>query len=66
MKPHIYLDYAATTPSDERVLSNLGDSSELAMGSLRISLGKDTTHTEMDRFLRILPDCVERVREAAA
>lgn len=47
------------------VLTHLGYSKECALGSLRVSLGKDTTAEEVSHFLDILPTCVKRVREAA-
>jgi cysteine desulfurase len=45
------------------VLLALGLSREAAHGSLRISLGRFTTEKEIDRFLKILPPIVERLRE---
>lgn len=51
-------------PEPSSVLTQLGYSPEWALGSLRITLGKDTTRKEIDQFLGILPDCVARVREA--
>ena len=53
-------------PKPSSVLTHLGYSPDWALGSLRITLGKDTTPEEVDQFLRILPGCVARVREAAA
>ena len=52
-------------PKPSSILTHLGYTAEWALGSLRITLGKDTTHSEVKRFLQILPDCVQRVREAA-
>lgn len=52
-------------PKPSSVLTHLGYSPEWALGSLRITLGKDTTQDEIERFLQILPDCVRRVREVA-
>jgi cysteine desulfurase len=51
-------------PKPSSVLTHLDYSPEWALGSLRITLGKDTTQDEVNRFLQILPDCVQRVREA--
>lgn len=51
-------------PKPSSVLTHLGYAPEWALGSLRITLGKDTTRAEVDRFLQVLPDCVQRVREA--
>ena len=52
-------------PKPSTVLSHLGYAPEWALGSLRITLGKDTTSDEVDQFLQILPKIVERVREAS-
>ncbi len=48
-------------PSD--VLTALGLSPEWALGSLRVTVGKDTTPAEVDKFLEVLPSLVNRVRE---
>ncbi len=48
-------------PSD--VLTSLGIDREWALGSLRVTLGKDTTRAEIDTFLAILPQLVEKNRE---
>jgi len=50
-------------PKPSSVLTRLGYSSEWALGSLRVTLGKDTSSEEVDQFLNILPECVHRVRE---
>lgn len=52
-------------PKPSTVLSHLGYASEWALGSLRVTLGKDTTSDEVEQFLQVLPNCVERVREAS-
>ena len=52
-------------PKPSSVLTHLGYPPEWALGSLRITLGKDTTQAEVERFLEVLPACVQRVREAA-
>ncbi len=44
------------------VLLALGLPPTLAMGSLRISLGKDNTPAEVHRFLELLPDVIARLR----
>lgn len=38
------------------VLLNMGRTEAEATGTLRISLGRDTTKTEIDEFLRVLPE----------
>lgn len=53
-------------PKPSSVLSHLGYSEKWALGSLRVTLGKDTSLEEVEKFLKILPICVERVREASA
>jgi len=45
------------------VLTAMGISEELARGSLRVTLGKDNTSAEIDRFLDVLPGVVARLRE---
>lgn len=47
------------------VLMAMGISPELAHGSLRFSLGKDTTEEEIDYVLEKLPKIVERLRGMA-
>lgn len=47
-------------PSD--VLTELGLSREWALGSLRVTLGMGNTPEQVDAFLAILPEIVERVR----
>jgi cysteine desulfurase len=53
-------------PKPSSVLTNLGYEPEWALGSLRVTLGKDTTQEEVDNFLDTLPGCVRRVREASS
>ena len=50
-------------PEPSSVLTQLGYSPSWALGSLRIALGKDTTKEEINAFLDILPERVQRVRE---
>ncbi|HJX61086.1 MAG TPA: hypothetical protein VJ578_00825, partial [Dehalococcoidia bacterium] len=45
------------------VLTAMGISDERARGSLRVTLGKDNTPAEVDRFLEVLPDVIGRLRE---
>jgi cysteine desulfurase len=45
------------------VLLALGLSEQGAHGSLRITLGKYTTQQEIEKFLRVLPSIVERLRK---
>jgi len=52
-------------PKPSSVLTHLGFAPDWSLGSLRISLGKDTTGGEVDQFLEILPGCVQRVREVS-
>ena len=44
------------------VLLALGVPHELAHGSLRLTLGKDTTEEDVDKVLEVLPGIVERLR----
>ena len=45
------------------VLLALGQSAEVARGSLRITLGKENTDQEVDYLLRVLVELVERLRQ---
>jgi cysteine desulfurase len=49
-------------PEPSEVLTALGLSRELALGSLRVTLGTSTTPGEVDAFLSALPGIVARVR----
>jgi len=49
-------------PKPSSVLTSLGYQPGLALGSLRVSLGKDTSEEDVERFLKILPGCVAKVR----
>jgi len=53
-----------TEPS--HVLVALGLERRVAQGSLRISVGRDTTDADVDAFLAALPPIVARLRDAAA
>ncbi len=48
-------------PSD--VLTSLGFTREWALGSLRVTLGMNTTPTEIEQFLSILPGVISRLRK---
>ncbi len=50
-------------PEPSLVLTHLNYSLSWAMGSLRVTLGKDTTSDDIDAFLEILPGCILQVRE---
>ncbi len=49
-------------PSD--VLLAIGLTRPWAMGSLRVTLGKQTTEEEIDRFTKILPEIVDKIRKS--
>ncbi len=53
-------------PQPSNVLTAMGISSEWALGSLRITLGTQTTFNELESFLRVLPKAVERCRDQTA
>jgi len=53
-------------PKPSSVLKSLGYEPNWALGSLRVTLGKDTTWKEVAQFLEILPDCIRRVREISS
>ncbi len=50
-------------PSPSEVLTQLGMSPNWALGGLRVTLGKDTRPEDVNRFLKILPGLVDRVRK---
>jgi len=54
---------SSRTLEASHVLLALGLPEEEAHGSLRISLGKYTTGKEIDKFLKVLPPVVARLRE---
>ncbi|HEX5708010.1 MAG TPA: aminotransferase class V-fold PLP-dependent enzyme, partial [Pyrinomonadaceae bacterium] len=45
------------------VILALGRDDEMARGSIRFSIGKDTTDEDIDYVLEVLPRAVERLRE---
>jgi cysteine desulfurase len=47
-------------PSD--VITSLGHSRDWALGSLRVTLGVDSTPQHVDAFLKVLPELVEKAR----
>jgi cysteine desulfurase len=49
-------------PKPSSVLTNLGFEPGWALGSLRVSLGKDTSRDDIEQFLKVLPGCVAKVR----
>jgi cysteine desulfurase len=49
-------------PEPSEVVTSLGLSRDWALGSLRVTLGKDTQPAEVDAFLQALPSLVERAR----
>ncbi|MDZ4159824.1 MAG: cysteine desulfurase family protein, partial [Anaerolineaceae bacterium] len=51
-------------PKPSEVLTAIGLSPELALGSLRVTLGKDTTQQEVESFLSTLPALIQQTRDA--
>jgi cysteine desulfurase len=49
-------------PEPNEVITSLGYSRDWALGSLRITLGVDSTAEQADSFLKALPDLVEKAR----
>lgn len=49
-------------PEPSEVITALGYPREWALGSLRVTLGKDTTPGEIDSFLKNLPGLVDKAR----
>jgi cysteine desulfurase len=50
------------SPSPSGVLLATGLDESWALGSLRVTLGRDTTMTELETFLKALPPAVEKAR----
>jgi cysteine desulfurase len=50
------------TPEPSEILLALGLPPALALGSLRVTVGKDTRPDDVDRFLDVLPRIVARIR----
>jgi cysteine desulfurase len=50
-------------PEPSEVITSLGYSRDWALGSLRITLGVDSTPEHVDSFLNTLPGLVEKVRD---
>ena len=49
-------------PEPSEVITSLGYSRDWALGSLRITLGADSTHEHVDAFMRTLPELVGKAR----
>ncbi len=49
-------------PEPSEVITSLGFSRRWGLGSLRVTLGAQTTPAEVDSFLQVLPSLVERAR----
>jgi cysteine desulfurase len=50
-------------PEPSEVITSLGHSRDWALGSLRVTLGVDSTPAHVDQFLKALPGLVERARQ---
>ncbi|MBX3035389.1 MAG: cysteine desulfurase [Anaerolineales bacterium] len=50
-------------PEPSEVITALGHSRDWALGSLRVTLGKDSTAEHVDSFLKALPNLVEKTRK---
>ncbi len=50
-------------PEPSEVVTSLGLSRDWALGSLRVTLGVNTTPAEIDSFLQVLPSLVQKVRD---
>ncbi len=49
-------------PEPSEVITSLGYDREWALGSLRITLGVDSSPADVDEFLKSLPALVEKAR----
>jgi cysteine desulfurase len=54
------------TPEPSEILLAIGLPPDVALGSLRVTVGKDTRAEDVERFLDALPATVERVRRLGA
>ncbi len=50
-------------PEPSEVMNAIGLSRDWGLGSLRVTLGKDTTSEDVEAFLRVLPGLVEKARK---
>ena len=50
-------------PQPSKMLLALGLKPELALGSLRITLGKYSTEDQIDQFLKVLPETIKKLRK---
>jgi cysteine desulfurase len=50
-------------PEPSEVMNAIGLSRDWGLGSLRVTLGRDTTPEHVDSFLKVLPELVEKVRK---
>ena len=53
-------------PEPSQVLTAMGFPFELALGALRLTLGRHTTETEIDTVLQILPEVIRKIRQTTA
>jgi cysteine desulfurase len=56
----------AGAPEPSEILLALGLPPVLALGSLRVTVGKDTRPDDVDRFLDVLPRVIARLRRSAS
>ena len=56
----------STSPEPSRILAAMGIPAALNRATIRVSLGKGTTAAEVERFLALLPEQVERLRALSA
>jgi cysteine desulfurase len=56
----------SAAPEPSEILLALGLPPELALGSLRVTVGKDTRPDDVDRFLDVLPRVIARLRRSAS
>ncbi len=54
------------TPEVSEVLSALGLPRSWGLGSLRVTLGKDSTEAQVDQFLQVLPGVIQQARPGSA
>jgi cysteine desulfurase len=49
-------------PEPSHVLTAMGVPHNLALGALRLSLGRQTTEADIDSVLEVLPKIIEKIR----
>jgi cysteine desulfurase len=54
------------SPEPSEVMTAIGLNREWGLGSLRVTLGTSTSPDQVDAFIRVMPDLVEKARKLSA